>query len=117
MPDSMNPSINPTWNSSVKQTHGAKTVAFGDDYEMRAPRGVFTDPKYQGSLMWPSLTDSEADTIESFWQTRRGYISFYLGVPEIIPNDVLLVSDEMERTPTKPGYWSINMAIRSVPNA
>jgi len=117
MPDTMNPSPMPKWRSSVKQKHGARVIEYGDDYEERAPRGVFTQPKYEGSLAWESLTDAQADTIETFWQDRLGSVAFYLGVPEIIPNTILLVSDEFERIPAKYGYWDLTMKIRSVPNA
>lgn len=117
MPDTLTPAVNPTWGSSVTQEHKAKSVEFGDDYEVREPRSVFSSPKREGTLTWDSLTDAQADTIETFWQNKQGYIAFYINVPEILPSNVLLVSDKLTRTPTKPGYWSIAMEVRSVPNA
>jgi len=65
------PSIEPSYSLTKQSNPNIKTVKFADGYEQRITFGLSTNqnPK-QYVLKWKNITELEADTIESFLDSR-----------------------------------------------
>ena len=68
------PSIAPTYGAQKTSQPRVAKVQFGDGYEMRAVFGLNQNPK-SWSLTW-EISETDADTIETFLDARAGQESF-----------------------------------------
>lgn len=78
--DTFTPPQPPIVESSVTFTADVLEAKFGDGYEQTAARGLNSVAGvYQAT--WTSLTQSERDTIESFFRVRYGAVAFLYTFP------------------------------------
>lgn len=68
------PSIQPTYGASKTSRPRVLNVQFGDGYSQRVRFGLNTDLK-SWNLTW-NVSETDADTIESFLEARAGVESF-----------------------------------------
>ena len=68
------PSIAPTYGAQKTSQPKVIKVQYGDGYEMRAVFGLNQNPK-SWSLTW-EISETDADTIETFLDARAGQESF-----------------------------------------
>jgi phage-related protein len=68
------PSITPTYGAQKTSQPKVTKVQYGDGYEMRAVFGLNQNPK-SWSLTW-EISETDADTIETFLDARAGQESF-----------------------------------------
>ena len=68
------PSITPTYGASKTSRPRVLNVQFGDGYSQRVRFGLNTDLK-NWNLTW-QVSETDADTIESFLEARAGVESF-----------------------------------------
>ena len=68
------PSIQPTYGASKTSRPRVLNVQFGDGYSQRVRFGLNTDLK-TWNLTW-NVSETDADTIESFLEARAGVESF-----------------------------------------
>ena len=68
------PSITPTYGAQKTSQPKVTAVQYGDGYEMRAVFGLNQNPK-SWALTW-EISESNADTIETFLDARAGQESF-----------------------------------------
>ena len=68
------PSIQPTYGASKTSRPRVLNVQFGDGYSQRVRFGLNTDLK-TWNLAW-NVSETDADTIESFLEARAGVESF-----------------------------------------
>lgn len=68
------PSITPTYGASKTSRPRVLNVQFGDGYSQRVRFGLNTDLK-SWNLTW-QVSETDADTIESFLEARAGVESF-----------------------------------------
>ena len=74
------PSINPTYGASKRSRPNVRTVQFGDGFSQRITYGLNQDPK-QWSLTF-EVSETDADTIETFLEARGGSESFDWSPPD-----------------------------------
>ena len=74
------PSINPTYGASKRSRPRVRNVQFGDGFSQRLRHGLNQDPK-QWSLTFV-VSETDADTIESFLEARAGAESFDWSPPD-----------------------------------
>ena len=75
------PSINPTYTGLNKRSRpSVRTVQFGDGFSQRITYGLNQDPK-QWSLTF-EVSETDADTIETFLEARGGSESFDWSPPD-----------------------------------
>ena len=63
------PSIDPSYGAQKKSEPVVRTVQFGDGYQARLTFGINQNPK-EWQLEFRNLTESDADTIETFLDAR-----------------------------------------------
>ncbi len=63
------PSITPGYGASKASAPRVHSVQFGDGYSQRLKWGLNTDSK-SWSLSWRNLSESDADTLETFFEAR-----------------------------------------------
>jgi phage-related protein len=63
------PSITPSYGAIKVSNPRVRMVQFGDGYESRLSYGLNQNPK-EWSLNWRMLSESDADTIETFLDAR-----------------------------------------------
>jgi phage-related protein len=63
------PAITPAYGAEKRSTPRQRVVQFGDGYEHRLTFGRNQNPK-EWSLTWNNITESNADTIETFLDAR-----------------------------------------------
>jgi phage-related protein len=68
------PSITPTYGAQKTSQPKVTKVQYGDGYEMRAVFGLNQNPK-SWTLTW-EISETDADTIETFLDARAGQESF-----------------------------------------
>jgi hypothetical protein len=68
------PSIAPTYGAQKTSQPRVRTTQFGDGYSQRIRFGLNTNPK-SWSLTW-EVSETDADTIETFLDARGGAESF-----------------------------------------
>lgn len=68
------PAIAPTYGAQKTSQPRVRNVQFGDGYSQRLRYGLNTNPK-SWSLTW-EVSETDADTIESFLDARAGAESF-----------------------------------------
>lgn len=68
------PSIAPAYGSQKSSQPNVRTVQYGDGYSQRLVYGLNQNPK-QWSLTW-NVSETDADTIETFLDARGGAESF-----------------------------------------
>ncbi len=95
MPDTFNPSINPSVSGTgVKKKPRILTANFGDGYQQRTPDGLNYDEK-EVSLSWDALDFIQFTEILNFFENHKGYISFYYTFPgENDANKTLYIAPE-----------------------
>ena len=87
-----------SYNSS-KQTEGAATVvSFGDSYETRGVFGI-TQPIINVTAEWQNISDTEANTLETTFETWNGLTAFRWTFP-IESVERLWVCRSWSRVPT-----------------
>ena len=69
------PSINPSYGSQKRSNPNVRVIQFGDGYTQRLIIGENQDPK-SWSLDWRNISETEADSIETFLEARKGQESF-----------------------------------------
>ena len=74
------PSINPTYGASKRSQPTVRNVQFGDGYSQRLRFGLNTDLKVW-SLKF-EVSETDADTIETFLEARGGAESFDWSPPD-----------------------------------
>ena len=74
------PSINPTYGASKRSRPRVRNVKFGDGFSQRLRYGLNQDPK-QWNLTF-EVSETDADTIESFLAARAGAESFDCSPPD-----------------------------------
>ena len=74
------PSINPTYGARKRSRPNVRTVQFGDGFSQRITYGLNQDPK-QWSLTF-EVSETDADTIETFLEARGGSESFDWSPPD-----------------------------------
>ena len=74
------PSINPTYGAQKRSQPKVRQVQFGDGYVQRLTFGLNQDPKVWNLTFEVSETD--ADTIETFLEARGGSESFTWSPPD-----------------------------------
>ena len=74
------PSINPTYGAQKTSQPKVRQVQFGDGYVQRLTFGLNQDPKVWNLTFEVSETD--ADTIETFLEARAGAESFTWSQPD-----------------------------------
>ena len=75
------PSITPSYGTKKTSTPAILGVQYGDGYSSRLVWGLNQDLK-EYSLRWDNLSESNANTIESFLEARGGSESFNFTPPE-----------------------------------
>lgn len=65
----------PDFSAQVSSRPVVRAVKFGDGYEQRLAYGINNNPK-QWSLTFAARDDSEANSIEAFFDARGGVESF-----------------------------------------
>ena len=73
------PNITPTYGAQKTSQPKVTKVQYGDGYEMRAVFGLNQNPK-SWSLTW-EVSETDADTIETFLDARAAQESFYWTAP------------------------------------
>ena len=63
------PSIAPSYGAEKRSAPTVRRVQFGDGYEQRLRYGLNQNPK-TWSLTWNNITETDADTIETFLDAR-----------------------------------------------
>ena len=63
------PSIVPSYQAQKASAPRIKAVAFGDGYSQRLKWGLNIDAK-MWNLNWQNISESDADTLETFFQAR-----------------------------------------------
>ena len=63
------PSITPAYGASKGNQPNVRTVQFGDGYSQRLTYGLNQNPK-SWDLTWQNITETDADTIETFLNAR-----------------------------------------------
>jgi phage-related protein len=74
------PSIAPVYGSQKSSQPSVRTVRYGDGYSQRLRYGLNQDAK-QWSLTW-EVSETNADTIETFLEARAGAESFDWTTPD-----------------------------------
>jgi phage-related protein len=74
------PSINPKYGASKRSRPRVRNVQFGDGFSQRLRYGLNQDPK-QWNLTF-EVSETDADTIESFLEARAGAESFDWSPPD-----------------------------------
>jgi len=74
------PLITPTYGAQKNSAPVVRTVQFGDGYEQRLTYGVNQNPKVW-ELTW-NVSETDADTIETFLNARAGQESFDWAPPD-----------------------------------
>jgi phage-related protein len=69
------PSIAPSYGAQRASSPKTRSVQFGDGYEMRTVWGENQDPKLW-QLVWRNISETDSDTIEAFFEARKGQESF-----------------------------------------
>ena len=69
------PSITPSYNARKSSGPTARVVRFGDGYEQRLVYGINQNPQ-MWVLTWANISETDADTIETFLSARGGSESF-----------------------------------------
>lgn len=75
MTDTFMPPFAPSFGLSRQVTPRVLTAQFGDGYRQEAGDGLNAIPR-SASLQWNTLSASEADDIENFFVTQKGYVAF-----------------------------------------
>ena len=65
----------PSFEASESSKPRVSKIQYGDGYEMRATFGLNVDPK-EWQLTFAERTNTERDSILSFFETNRGVTSF-----------------------------------------
>ena len=63
------PSIDPSYGAQKRSQPNVRTVQFGDGYQTRLTYGINQNPK-EWQLEFRNLTETDADTIETFLDAR-----------------------------------------------
>lgn len=63
------PAITPSYGAQKTSRPKLQVVSFGDGYEQRVSFGINQNPK-EWSLTWENITETNADTIETFLDAR-----------------------------------------------
>lgn len=63
------PAITPSYGAEKRSAPVVRRVQFGDGYEQRLRFGLNQNPKVW-SLTWNNITETDADTIETFLDAR-----------------------------------------------
>ena len=63
------PSVTPSYGAEKRSQPRRRVVQFGDGYEQRVQFGLNQNPK-EWSLSWNNITETDADTIETFLDAR-----------------------------------------------
>lgn len=63
------PAITATYGAEKRSNSKVRSVQFGDGYSQRISFGLNQNPK-EWSLTWNNITETDADTIESFLDAR-----------------------------------------------
>ena len=63
------PSIDPSYGAQKRSQPNVRTVQFGDGYQTRLTYGLNQNPK-EWQLEFRNLTETDADTIETFLDAR-----------------------------------------------
>jgi phage-related protein len=63
------PAITPAYGAEKRSAPVVRRVQFGDGYEQRLRFGLNQNPKVL-SLTWNNITETDADTIETFLDAR-----------------------------------------------
>jgi phage-related protein len=74
------PAITPTYGAQKSSQPNVRTVQYGDGYSQRLRYGLNQDAK-QWSLTW-EVSETNADTIETFLEARAGAESFEWTTPD-----------------------------------
>jgi phage-related protein len=75
------PSITPTYGAQKASAPIVYEVGFGDGYSQRTVWGQNQDPKVW-SLTWLNISETDADTLEAFFEARQGQESFNWTPPD-----------------------------------
>lgn len=63
------PSIAPSYQSQKRSAPRIRMVSFGDGYAQRLKWGLNIDEK-SWNLRWQNISETDADTLESFFEAR-----------------------------------------------
>jgi len=75
------PAISPEFSSGPRETKARVLKSdFGDGYSQRAADGI-NPLEYTYALTWENITEAEADTIDNFLVSKKGYIAFLWALP------------------------------------
>jgi phage-related protein len=75
------PAITPAYGAQKSSQPNVRTVQYGDGYSQRLRYGLNQDAK-RWDLTWQNITETNADTIETFLEARAGAESFDWTTPE-----------------------------------
>lgn len=99
------PNIAPSMGSSKNRTYNVRRTNFGDGYQQRVADGL-NHKRDSWSLTWEGLTDTDADSIETFLDARAGHESFYWTPPN--GSQGLYTCDGYARTEDGPSHATVN---------
>lgn len=74
------PPKNPDQNPDITKTANLLIQQFGDNYVQASPKGI-NHVSNQLSVSWSLLTKVEADQLETFFDERGGYQTFWYALP------------------------------------
>lgn len=111
--ETFTPPIEPTVNGLPTKTKPRILKAdFGDGYSQRAGDGINNLPR-EATLSWESVTGSQADVIEAFFEATGGYLAFYYTLPWELTARKWYATD-WERNPKEYDDFSFSATVKEV---
>ena len=109
------PAITPSYGAQEASSPAIKSVQFGDGYEQRLVYGINQDPKLW-QLVWRNIPKTDADTISTFLEARKGQEAFTWTPPDGPSGDLSKrwICDAWAKTMTYSGRYSISASFRQV---
>ena len=107
------PAITPAYGAEKRSAPVVRRVQFGDGYEQRLRFGLNQNPKVW-SLTWNNITETDADTIETFLDARADDGASFDWTPPNEPTSYKWVCETWDKQLTSFNRNTITATFRQV---
>ena len=107
------PAIAASYGAQKSSKPVVRTTQFGDGYEQRTTFGLNQNPK-EWSLTWQNITESNADTIETFLDARAADGASFDWTPPDTATSYKWVCQQWDKTIPYTGRATITATFRQV---